>query len=148
MVVCVWEVSWRRGQTVILTKVLLTIAALFSHPGWAAQLWVIEDRKPSVCRWLSIRYLVSNWLKPSVRLVILLFNSHLLPLFFRLFTQVHLLIDGSVEGQYVTYPHTYIYVCIQKSFNENILLHPQLFNTFINIFWWKHASLYTLHVFQ
>ena len=28
--------------------------------------------------------------------------AHLLPLFFRLFTQVHLLIDGSVEGQYIT----------------------------------------------
>ena len=27
---------------------------------------------------------------------------HLLPLFFRLFIQVHLLIDGSVEGQYIT----------------------------------------------
>ena len=35
-------------------------------------------------------------------LVILLFNALLLPLFFRLFTQVHLLIDGSVEGQYIT----------------------------------------------
>ena len=35
-------------------------------------------------------------------LVISLFNVHLLPLFFRLFTQVHLLIDGSVEGQYIT----------------------------------------------
>ena len=35
-------------------------------------------------------------------LVILLFNVHLLPLFFRLFTQVHLFIDGSVEGQYIT----------------------------------------------
>ena len=35
-------------------------------------------------------------------LVILLLNVHLLPLFFRLFTQVHLLIDGSVEGKYVT----------------------------------------------
>ena len=32
-------------------------------------------------------------------LVILLFNAHLLPLFFCLFTQVHLLIDDSVEGQ-------------------------------------------------
>ena len=32
-------------------------------------------------------------------LVILLFNVHLLPLFFRLFALVHLLIDGSVEGQ-------------------------------------------------
>ena len=35
-------------------------------------------------------------------LVILLFNTHLLLLFFRLFTQVHLLIDGSAESQYVT----------------------------------------------
>ena len=38
-------------------------------------------------------------------LVILLFNAHLLPLFFHLFTQVYLLIDGSVEGQYVTGLH-------------------------------------------
>ena len=29
-------------------------------------------------------------------------DVHLLPLLFRLFTQVHLLIDGSVEGQYIT----------------------------------------------
>ena len=36
-------------------------------------------------------------------LVILLFNTHQLPLFFYLFTQVHLLIDGSVEGQSITY---------------------------------------------
>ena len=36
---------------------------------------------------------------------ILLFNFHLLFLFFRLFTQVHLLIDGSVEGQYITHLH-------------------------------------------
>ena len=36
-------------------------------------------------------------------LIILLSHTHLLPLFFRLFTQVHLLIDGSVEGQYITH---------------------------------------------
>ena len=35
-------------------------------------------------------------------LVISLFNAHLLPLFFCLFTQVHLLIDGSVKGQFAT----------------------------------------------
>ena len=34
--------------------------------------------------------------------VILLFDVHLFLLFFRLFAQVHLLIDGSVEGQYLT----------------------------------------------
>ena len=32
---CVWEVSWRRGQTAAYwPKVLLTIAALLSHLGW------------------------------------------------------------------------------------------------------------------
>ena len=36
-------------------------------------------------------------------LVILLSYVHLLPPFFSLFTQVHLLIDGSVKGQYITY---------------------------------------------
>ena len=35
-------------------------------------------------------------------LVILLSNIHLLLLFFRLFTQVHLLTDGSVKGKYIT----------------------------------------------
>ena len=35
-------------------------------------------------------------------LIISFFNAYLLPLFFRLFTQVYLLIDSSVEGQYIT----------------------------------------------
>ena len=48
---CVWEVSWRRGQTATYwPKVLLTIAALLSRPGWDAQPWVTEGRKPSVCK--------------------------------------------------------------------------------------------------
>ena len=60
-----------------------------------------------VCRWLSLWHLVPNWLQlqPTQAvcvLVIFLFDVHLLSLFFRLFTQVHILIDGSVEGQYVT----------------------------------------------
>ena len=32
-------------------------------------------------------------------------HVHLLPLFLRLFTQVHLFIDGSFEGQYITPSH-------------------------------------------
>ena len=66
---CVWEVSWRREQTATYwPQVLLTKAALLSHPGWAAQPWVTEGPQPSVCRWLSLRHLVPNWnwLKPSV----------------------------------------------------------------------------------
>ena len=50
---------------------LLNIAALLPHLGWVAHPWVTEGPKSSVCRWLSIRHLVSNWLqlnwlKPSV----------------------------------------------------------------------------------
>ena len=68
---CGWEVSWRRGQTATYwPQVLLTIAALLFHSGWAAQPWATEGPKPSVCRWLSIWHLVSNcnwnWLKLSV----------------------------------------------------------------------------------
>ena len=63
-------------------------------------------------RWLSFQHLVPNWLQLQLTqavcvLVIFLFGAHLLPLFFRLFTQVHLLIDGSVEGQYVTLVRSY-----------------------------------------
>ena len=81
-------------------------AVLLSHPDWAAQPWVTEGPNPSVCRWLSIRQLVSSWLQLQLTQavcvqVIFLFDIHLLPLFFRLFTQVHIMINGSVEGQYV-----------------------------------------------
>ena len=50
-------------------------------------------------------------------LVILLSHAHLLSLFFRLSTQVHLLIDGSVDGQYITLDglHTYIFYLVEKS---------------------------------
>ena len=49
-------------------KVLLTIATLLSHSGWAAQPWVTEGPKPSVCCWLSIRHLVCNWLQLQLEL--------------------------------------------------------------------------------
>ena len=67
---CVWEVSWRRGQTATYwPKVLLTIAALISHLGWVAQPWVTEGPKPSVCRWLSRWHLVPNWLQLQLELL-------------------------------------------------------------------------------
>ena len=47
----VWEVSWRRGQTATYwPKVLQTIAAPLLLSGWAAQQWVAEGHKPSVCK--------------------------------------------------------------------------------------------------
>ena len=38
-------------------------AVLLSHLGLVAQPWVTEGPKPSVCRWLSIRHLVPDWLQ-------------------------------------------------------------------------------------
>ena len=52
----------RKGD-VSSPKFFLIIAALLPHLGWVAQPWVTEGPKPSVCRWLSIRHLVSNWLQ-------------------------------------------------------------------------------------
>ena len=66
---CVWEVSWRQGQTATYwPQVLLTIAALLSFSDWVAQPWVTEGPKPSICRWLSIRHLVPNWLQLQLKL--------------------------------------------------------------------------------
>ena len=58
---------------------------------------------PSAASWFSHWHPLSNWPELPVHLVILLFNAHLIPLFFHSFSQVHLLIDGSVEGQCITY---------------------------------------------
>ena len=84
-----------------------TIAALLLHLGLRCSTvghWGPES--PKSASWFSRWHLVSNCLKPSGHLVILFSNVHLRPLFFHLFTQVHLLIDGSVEGQYITIDKT------------------------------------------
>ena len=61
---CVWEVSWRRGQTATYwPKVLLTIAVLLSRFGWCCST-VGHWGPKALCRWLSIRHLVPNWLEP------------------------------------------------------------------------------------
>ena len=60
------------------------------------------SQSPQSASWFSRWHPLFNWLKLPGHLVILLSNVHPLPLFFRLFRQVHLLIDGSVEGQYIT----------------------------------------------
>ena len=66
---CVWEVSWRRGQTAkYWPQVLLTIAALLSHSCRAAQPWLTEGPEPSVWHWLSLGHLVSNWLQLQLEL--------------------------------------------------------------------------------
>ena len=65
---CVWEVSWRRGQTATYwPQVLLAIAALLSHLGWGCSTVGHWGPKPSIWSWFSLRWHpISNWLKPSV----------------------------------------------------------------------------------
>ena len=127
---CVWEVIWRRGQTATYwPHVLLTIAALLSHSGWAAELWVTEGPSPlsdagshygifsptgtgteltqAACgTWLyncGRTHLHRIQPRPQVKVIFqYLWPDAPVSLFFCLFTQVHLLIDGSVEGHYVT----------------------------------------------
>ena len=67
---CVWEVSWRRGQTATyLPQVILAIAALLSHLGWGCSTvghW--GSKAGSHAGILSPTDSNSNWnwLKPSV----------------------------------------------------------------------------------
>ena len=87
----------------ILTQVLLTIAALFSHLGWGYS--TVGHWEPkALCLPLALTSVSCPQLTPtatdSSRLSpdYIFFDAHLLRLVFRLFTQVHLLIDGSDEG--------------------------------------------------
>ena len=75
----------------------------FSHLGWVAQPWVTEGLAGKLVHSLasSLQLTPTNSNRPGY-LDILLSHVHLLPLFIRLFTQVHLLIDSSVEGHYIS----------------------------------------------
>ena len=90
---CVWETQ----------VLLLNIAALLPHLGLGCSTGDRWGSQPSICK--LVLTLASCPRLPRRRrghLSIFFPNVHLLPLFFRLFTQVNLLIDGSVEGQYIT----------------------------------------------
>ena len=78
-----------------------------SSTSFASLLGLLNRGSLRAQSWFSLRHTFSNWLQLPGDLVILFSNVHLLPLFFRLFTQVHLLIDGSVDGQYITPSRTY-----------------------------------------
>ena len=69
---CVWEVSWRRGQTATYwPKVLLIIAAHLSHLGWVAQPGSLRAQSPPSATGSQFSILSPtdsnwNWPKPSV----------------------------------------------------------------------------------
>ena len=94
--------EWSHGRTAILTHVLLLIiAALLPHLGWGCS--TVGHSGPSPLQTSShFGIPVSDWLTAAGTLSIFFLNVPLLPLFFCLFTQVHFLTDGSVEGQYIT----------------------------------------------
>ena len=57
-------------------------------------------------------------------LSIFFFNAHRLLLFFGLFTQVHLLIDGSIEGQYITIILSLFFKMYTWGHFPHVPLHP------------------------
>ena len=108
------------------------IAALLSHLGWDCS--TVGHWGPKVlCLPLALNSASCLQLTLAIcPLVILLFNIHLLPLFFRLFTEVHLLIDSSVKGQYVT---LIIYTYILSS----ILLNTNNFSIYLINRWYPNG---------
>ena len=106
---------WRRGQTVILTQSSSRNHSSTSSSSWLGLLNHGSLRAQALCLELVLTPLASclELTQAICALVILLSHAHLLPLFFRLFTQVHLLIDGSVEGQSITDRHAeYLFIAI------------------------------------
>ena len=84
------------------------------NSNWTLPASNINSLKPSVapgyiivwCTPASCRCTYLHRIQP--RLQVKVISSTGCTCFFRLFTQVHLLIDGSVEGQYVTYIYIYM----------------------------------------
>ena len=100
--------EWRQGQTAILTKVLLlTKAALLPHLGWGCSTGGRWGPHPSVCKLVLTLAFLSPFNSTAVGTCLYSFiTPTCFRFFFRLFTLVHLLIDRSVKGQYITItPH-------------------------------------------
>ena len=95
---CVWEVSWRLGQT----------PGSSGHNSTSFSSWLGLLNRGSLraagCQFGILSPTDSNsnwnWPKPSVESGYIIFRSF--PLFVRLCTQVNLLTGGSVEGQFIT----------------------------------------------
>ena len=96
--------EWRQWRTAILTQVLLlTIAAILPH--FDKGYWTVGHWGPKALSLQAGSHFgipLSTEFDPPGHLLILFSIVHLLPQFFRLFTQMHLSIDSSVEGQYIT----------------------------------------------
>ena len=103
------NIAGDRDRLLYWPQVLLTIAALLPHLGWVAG--SLRACGPQSASWFSLWF--SNWLQPPRYLVILLSHTHLLPLFFRLFT----LGQGSIYNNNSTNNNVVFYF----KFENNIL---------------------------
>ena len=96
----VWE-RWAGDRDKLLywpKFFLLTIAAFLPHLGWG---WsTVGHWRPKALSAAGSHFGILSPTDSNRRASGYIIVWH--PLFFRLFTQVHLLIDGSVEGQYIT----------------------------------------------
>ena len=109
MLVVLWEMSWRQWMDYYIVPTSPCDHSSTSSSSWLGFLNCGSLRAQSPLSEAGSHF--SGILSPTNSnspryLVILLSHAHLLPLFFRLFIQVHLLIDGSVEGQYITLPES------------------------------------------
>ena len=106
-VCCVWEMSGDKDGLLYWPNFFLDISST-SFASWLGLLnrGSLRAQSPQSASWFSHWHPASDYLKPSGTLVILFSNVHLLPLFFHLFTQVHLLIDGSVNNRMKWYKKT------------------------------------------
>ena len=100
---CVWEVSGDKDGLLFWPKLFLAHSST-SFSSWMGLLnrGSLKAQSPLSAAGSQFGILSPNDSNRPGNLVILLSDVHLLSLFFRLFTQVHLLIDVSVEGQYIT----------------------------------------------
>ena len=88
--------EWRQGQTAILIQLLLTMAALLLHLGWGCSAGGRWGPQPSVCKLaLILAFLYPTNSTAAGTCLYSFITPSYLRFFFRLFTQVHLLIDGS-----------------------------------------------------
>ena len=81
----------------------------YIDPSSSTTIWALLSHLGLGCSTVVLTSTYSLWLEPPRHLVILFSKAHLLPQFFRLFTQVLLLIDGSVEGNYIKVLQSWIW---------------------------------------
>ena len=101
--------EWRQGQTVILTQSSSDHSST-SSSSWLGLLSCGSLRAQSPLSVTGSQFGILsptdfNWLGPPWAPCYIIVSCPPASQFFRLFTQVHFLIDGSFEGQYITLLH-------------------------------------------